>query len=90
MTSRRRGIQVPTEQIGQYEIEYTGERLADVDGWAAYIAIYGPPTNPMHRNDIVPHQRVAVEQVFASEEEAAAEARKAALAMLEPGSHQEP
>jgi hypothetical protein len=80
---------VPTEQIGQYEIEYTGERLTDVDGWAAWMAIYGPSPNPMHRNDIVPRQRVAVEQVFASEEEAAAEARKAALAMLEPGSHQE-
>jgi hypothetical protein len=80
---------VPTEQIGQYEIEYTGVRLTDVEGWAAYMAIYGPSTNPMHRNDIVPNQRVAVEQVFASEEEAEAEARKAALAMLEPGSHQD-
>jgi hypothetical protein len=79
---------LPTEQIGQYEIEYTGVRLTDVEGWAAWMAIYGPSTNPMHRNDIVPNQRVAVEQVFASEQEAEAEARKAALAMLEPGSHQ--
>jgi hypothetical protein len=80
---------VPTEQIGQYEIEYSGVRLTDVDGWAAYMAIYGPSTNPMHRNDLVPNQRVAVEQVFASEQEAEGEARKAALAMLAPGSHQE-
>jgi hypothetical protein len=36
----------------------------------------------MHRNNIVPSQRVAVEQVFPNEQEAEAEARKAALAML--------
>jgi hypothetical protein len=77
--------QVPTEQIGEYEIEYGGVRMTDVDGWAAYVTIYGPSTNPMHRNSIVPNQRVAVEQVFATEGEAAAEARKAALAMLERG-----
>lgn len=80
---------MPTEQIGDYTIEFTGVRLTDVDGWAAYMAVYGPSANPMHRNDIVPNQRVAVEQVFATEEEAAAEARKAALAMLEPGSRPE-
>jgi hypothetical protein len=73
---------VPTEQIGQYEIEYTGIRLTDVDGWAAYVTIYGPSTNPMHRNSIVPNQRVAVEQVFATEGEAEAAAHDAALAML--------
>jgi hypothetical protein len=73
---------VPTERIGDYEIEYSGAKLADVDGWAAYVTIYGPSTNPMHRNNIVPSQRVAVEQVFPNEQEAEAEARKAALAML--------
>jgi hypothetical protein len=81
--------QVPIEQIREYEIEYTGVRMTDVEGWAAYMTIYGPSTNPMHRNSLVPNQRVAVEQVFATEQEAEAEARKAALAMLEPGSHQE-
>lgn len=74
---------MPTEQIGEYEIEYEGVRLADVDGWAAHVTIYGPSSNPMHRNSIVPNQRVAVEQVFATEDEAQAEARKAALGMLE-------
>jgi hypothetical protein len=74
---------MPTEQIGEYEIEYEGVRMVDVDGWGAYVTIYGPSTNPMHRNSIVPNQRVAVEQVFASEQEAAAEARNAALGMLE-------
>jgi hypothetical protein len=73
---------VPTEQIGEYEIEYRGEKLSDVEGWAAYVTVYGPATNPMHRNDIVPHQRVAVEQVFATEAEAEAEAHKVAHGML--------
>ena len=74
-----------TEQIGDYEIEYAGERLAEVEGWAAFVTVYGPSTNPMHRNALVPHQRVAVEQVFGSEEIALAEARIAAVAMLPGG-----
>jgi hypothetical protein len=69
--------------LGDYEIEYSGVRLTDVDGWAAYVTIYGPSPNPMHRNSIFPAQRVAVEHVFGSEAEAEAEARKVALAMIE-------
>jgi len=76
---------VPTEQIGDYEIEYAGEHLNEVEGWAAFVTVYGPSTNPMHRNALVPHQRVLVERVFASEEEALAEARVAALALLPGG-----
>ena len=72
-----------TEQLGEYEIEYSGVRMTDVAGWAAYVTIYGPSPNPMHRNSIFPSQRVAVEQVFDSEAEAEAEARKVALAMIE-------
>ncbi|HEU4376424.1 MAG TPA: hypothetical protein VFS02_23220 [Telluria sp.] len=72
-----------TEQLGQYEIEFSGVRLTDVDGWAAYVTIYGPSANPMHRNPIFPAQRVAVERVFDSEADAQAEARKVALAMIE-------
>jgi hypothetical protein len=74
---------VPTEQLGEYEIDYSGVRLTDVEGWAAYVTIYGPSSNPMHRNPIFPAQRVAVERVFDSEAEAEAEARKAALALIE-------
>lgn len=72
-----------TETVGEYEIDYSGVHMADVDGWAAWVTIYGPSPNPMHRNSIVPAQRVAVEQVFATEAEAAAEAHKTALAMIE-------
>jgi hypothetical protein len=74
---------VPTEQLGDYEIDYSGVRMTDVDGWAAFVTVYGPSANPMHRNSIVPPQRVAVEHVFATEAQAEAEARKAAVAMVE-------
>ena len=74
---------MPTEQLGEYEIEYSGVRMTDVDGWAAYVTVYGPSANPMHRNSIVPAQRVAVEHVFGTEAEAEAEARKAAVSMVE-------
>ena len=76
---------MPTEQIGDYEIEFTGEHLNEVEGWAAFVSVYGPSTNPMHRNALVPHQRVAVEQLFTTADEALAEARKAALALLPGG-----
>lgn len=72
-----------TEQIGDYEIEYGGEQLPDSEDWAAYAAVYGPSPNPMHRSSVFPHQRVAVESVFATEAEAASAALKAAAAMFE-------
>jgi hypothetical protein len=73
---------VTTEQIGDYEIEYSGEKMTDVDGWGAYVTVYGPSTNPMHRNSIVPTHRVAVDHVFPTELEAEAAARAAALELL--------
>lgn len=73
---------MPTETIGDYEIEYAGMPLPEGEGWGAYLTVYGPSHNPMHRNTIFPTQRVAVETVFASEQEAQAQAREAALAML--------
>jgi hypothetical protein len=72
-----------TKKIGDYEVEYGGEQLADSEDWAAYVAVYGPSPNPMHRNSIFPHQRVAVESVFASEAEAADAAFEAAKTMFE-------
>lgn len=74
---------MPTEQLGQYEIDYSGVKMTDVEGWAAYVTIYGPSPNPMHRNSIVPLQRVAVERVFDTEAEAEAEARRSAVSMIE-------
>lgn len=72
-----------TETIGEYEIEYAGVALAESAGWAAYVTIYGPSANPMHRNSIFPTQRVSVQAVFGSEAEAEAEARRVARAMIQ-------
>ncbi|WP_034294954.1 hypothetical protein [Herbaspirillum sp. RV1423] len=75
---------MPVEQLGDYEIEYSGIRLAaDSNDWAANVAIFGPSTNPMHRNPIFPSQRVLLDTVFHDEKSAEQEARKAAVAMLE-------
>jgi hypothetical protein len=73
---------VASDTVGDYEIEYSGARLDDVDGWAAWVTIYGPSSNPMHRNSVIPTQRVALEEVFASEAEAETRAHEVALAML--------
>jgi len=74
---------MPIEQVGDYEIEYAGVKLpSDNDDWAATIAIFGPSTNPMHRNAIFPSQRVLIDTVFHDEKSAEQEARKAAVEML--------
>ncbi|AIY42163.1 hypothetical protein LT85_3005 [Collimonas arenae] len=72
-----------SETIGEYEIECSGLQLPDSEGWVANLAIYAPSCNPMHRNDIFPLQRVAVDTVFASEKEAEAEARTYAITLIE-------
>lgn len=73
---------MPSEKIGEYEIEYSGVQLAGSEDWAAFAAIYGPSPNPMHRNSILPTQRVSVDNVFPSEDAATAEARKIAMSMI--------
>jgi hypothetical protein len=71
-----------TETIGEYEIEYAGIRLPEVDGWGAYLTVYGPSPNPMHRNTVLPAQRVSVEAVFPDETAAEEEAHRVALTMV--------
>jgi hypothetical protein len=73
---------MPIEIIGEYEIEYAGVPLTDVEGWAAHAAIFGPSRNPMHRNIIFPDQRVCVDIVFPNRAEAEAEALKVAKEMI--------
>ncbi len=73
---------MPTQMVGEYEIEYAGAALPEGEGWGAYITIYGPSTNPMHRNPVFPLQHVAVETVFPNQAEAEAEALKVALGMI--------
>lgn len=72
-----------TEQIGDYEITYTGVHVPESDGWAAWVEIFGPSPNPMHRHAVFPSQQVAVETKFGSEQEAMQAARQIALDMVE-------
>ena len=73
---------MPSEKIGEYEIEYSGVKLSDSDGWAAYVAIYGNSSNPMHRNAIVPSHRVSVNNAFPTEDAATKSAREIAISLI--------
>ena len=77
-----------SEFIGDYEIEYAGMRLPESENWGAFVAVYGPSHNPMHRNCVFSEQRVALDSSFATEAEAEAEARKVAILMVEKGHYQ--
>ena len=72
-----------TEQIGEYEIQYTGVHVPESNGWAAWVEIFGPSHNPMHRQPVFPFQHVAVETSFATEQEAQEAARQIARDMVE-------
>ncbi|KAF3998031.1 hypothetical protein [Glaciimonas immobilis] len=73
---------MPSETLGQYEIEYSGVLLPDSEHWAAYLTVFAPSPNPMHRNNIFPNQRVSVEHVFATQDEAQQEAHKVGTEMI--------
>jgi len=72
-----------TEQIGDYEIEYSGQRVIGGDAWVANVAIFGHSTNPMHRNAVFPPQRVLVDQTFDDEKAAEEGASKVAHELVE-------
>jgi hypothetical protein len=74
---------MPTENRDGFEIEYDGVELTETPGWAAQVKIIGPSTNPMHRSVVFEQQRVALESVFPSREEARKQALAIALDMLE-------
>ncbi|MBS0307468.1 MAG: hypothetical protein JSS58_00725 [Proteobacteria bacterium] len=71
------------ETIGEYEIEFEGVHLPEKEGWGAYVTVYGPSHNPMHRNSIFPTQHVSVETIFSTQEAAEVEARRVALTLIE-------
>lgn len=73
---------MPWETIDEYEIEYSGHPLAEGVGWGAFVTVYGPSPNPMHRNSIYPMHRVAADMIFPSEQAAQIAARKIALELL--------
>jgi hypothetical protein len=72
-----------TEQIGDFEIEYTGVHVPESDGWAAWVQIVGPSPNPMHRQPVFPSQHVEIETSFATEQVAQQAARRIALDIVE-------
>lgn len=73
---------MPSEKIGSYELEYSAAAAADGNGWVAHVAIYGDSSNPMHRNSLFPEQRVSLEAVFETSQEAEAEAFRVGSDML--------
>ncbi|MGS0743741.1 hypothetical protein ACVBEF_18255 [Glaciimonas sp. GG7] len=73
---------MPSASIGTYEVEYSGVLLSDSEHWAAYVTVFAPSSNPMHRNNIFPNQRVSVEHVFDDKEAAEQEALKVATEMI--------
>ncbi len=58
---------MPTKYIDSYEIEYSAEPLEGSKEWGAYVAVYAPSSNPLHRNNILRKHRVAAEQHLADE-----------------------
>ncbi len=76
-----------TEQIGDYEIGYTGVHVPESDGWAAWVEIFGPSSNPMHRKPVFPSQQVAMETHFGSEQEAEQAAYRIAIEIVEKCHH---
>jgi hypothetical protein len=75
---------MPYEKISEHDIEYEAAPIAGTEQWAAYLAIYGPSSNPMHRNSVFPHQHVCVDEIFLTREAAEAAALAAAQALLKP------
>ncbi len=74
---------MPTEHVGDYDVEYAGVRVIGGDEWVAQVAIFGHSINPMHRNPVFPVQRVLADQTFADEKSAEAGARQAAHELIE-------
>lgn len=70
---------MPTEYIGDYLVEYSGERLRYGKGWGAHVGIYDVSRNPAFRASLFPKQRVCVETEFLTEEAAAERAREVAI-----------
>lgn len=73
---------MPSMTKGEFQIDYSAEKALDAEGWTAHVEIFGPGANPMHRTPVIKHQRVLIDQIFASEEEAQEQALKAGVELL--------
>jgi hypothetical protein len=74
---------MPNTTIVEHEVDYEAEQIAGTEQWAAYLTVYGPSINPMHRNTLFPRQHVAVDEVFMTKEAAEAGALAAAEKLLQ-------
>jgi hypothetical protein len=74
---------MPTKNIDDFLVEYTGELLEGSEHWGAYVAITAPSENPMHMTTIYPKKRVSVELSLADQAAAEAEAERAASVILQ-------
>ncbi|SFX66211.1 hypothetical protein SAMN03097694_2833 [Janthinobacterium lividum] len=74
---------MPIKYVDTYEINYTAEPLRGCKLWGAYVSLYTPSSNPMHRNNIVKKHRVLADHPFSTEAEAVSEAAEVALKLVE-------
>lgn len=73
---------MPSEQIGNYILEYAGEPLRIGSGWAAYLTIYSTSPNPAHRTSIFPRRRVRLDTVFVTQAAAEDCAREVGMSKI--------
>lgn len=74
---------MPIAFVDHYEVDYTAEPLRGTRQWGAYVAIFTPSGNPLHRMNVFPRRRVLADHVFTTEAEAQAAAHAEGLAVLE-------
>ena len=74
---------MPIKYVDFYEVNYTAERLRGCKLWGAYVAIYAPSSNPMHRVNLLRKRRVSADHPFTTEADALAEAGEVAVKLVE-------
>lgn len=72
-----------SEKIGNFQIEYSARPLRIAGAWGAWVSVYGPSPNPMHRNPIFPARRVAPDRQYADKAAAQEQARIFAHSLVE-------
>jgi hypothetical protein len=74
-----------SERFARYGFEISGAQLHDSDRWVPYLEIRLYSHDQVDGEVIFPMQRVAKEDVFESEDEAIAEARRFAMEHVSSG-----
>jgi hypothetical protein len=72
-----------SETVGNFQIEYSARQLPGSGAWGAWVTVYGPSSNPMHRNPIFPARRVAPGCQYPDKDAAQAEAKKFAHSLVD-------